>query len=115
MGIMFWLMISGLILYGLSMFALIFLVDWDSKKRHLYGYIPKIMFFWVYFVWDYIFVACRRPHVKQNKSSSPQSNTTEVTELNYCPQVIKTLKMLYFVAVFSVLLIFFAVIFHDLG
>ena len=91
---MFWLMISGLILYGLSMFALIFLVDWDSKKRHLYGYIPKIALFWVYFVWDYIFVARRRPHLKQNKSSSPQSGATEVTEPNYCPQVIKALKIL---------------------
>ncbi len=70
---MFWLMISGLILYALSISPLIFLVDRDSKKRHLYGYLSKIMFFWVYFVWDYIFVARRRPHVKQNKFLSPQS------------------------------------------
>ena len=115
MGIMFWLMISGLILYGLSMFALIFLVDWDSKKRHLYGYIPKIALFWVYFVWDYIFVARRRPHLKQNKSSSPQSGATEVTEPNYCPQVMKALKILYFVTIFSVFLMVFAGNFHDLG
>lgn len=44
MSVMFWLMISGLILYALSISSLIFLVDWNSKKRHLYGYLPKIMF-----------------------------------------------------------------------
>lgn len=45
MGIMFWLMISGLILYGLSMFALIFLVDWDSKRGIFTAIFLKLHFF----------------------------------------------------------------------
>lgn len=111
---MFWLMISGLILYALSISPLIFLVDRDSKKRHLYGYLSKIMFFGsILFGTTYLLRADAPCEAKQIFISSKRP--TEVTELNYCPLVMKALKILYFVAIFSVLLIFFAVIFRDLS
>ena len=108
MGIMFWLFIIGLCLFGVCWAVLFSTALSDAKKRNISGYTLKLLLLWEYFVWDYLWLAQRRP------IPAPDSEA-EKTNGEKDRKTFRTIRIFYFLAIASFLLAALALIFHDLG
>ena len=108
MGIMFWLFITGLCLFCICWAVLFLTALSDAKKRNIPGYTLKLLLLWEYFVWDYLWLAQRRP------IPAPDSEA-EKTNGEKDRKTFRTIRIFYFLAIASFLLAALALIFHDLG
>lgn len=106
MGIMFWLFISCLSLSILSFITMFILILVDANRRKIEYSFIKIFLFWVYFVWDYLWVA---------KRSSGTIQTEKEQLRNQSDNISLAIRVLYFLTIAFLILTVIAILLHDLG